>query len=202
MLAYVFWHWPRQDVAAREYEADLAAFHRSLAAHAPPGFRRSLAFRVAALPWDAPQAAGYEDWYLVEDFAALDALNAAAVAGHNRPPHDRAARAAAGGAGGLYRFQNGALDLAEARRATWLSKPAGVGYAEFDAQLRARTAGTPIAVWQRQMTLGPAPEFCLFSRETPPLPEDDAALSGARQVVAGARVATGDEDLAGEGRGE
>lgn len=183
MLAYVFWHWSQQHIAATDYEAGLVGFHRSLATNQPQGFRQSLAFRLDALPWKEPQTVGYEDWYLVEDFAALGALNTAATSGHNCPPHDRVAHTAAGGAGGLYRLQHGALDLAEARFAAWLSKPAGVHYVDFDARLRAWTAGMPVSSWQRQMVLGPAPEYCIFTRNHLRLPEDAAALNSVHHVV-------------------
>jgi len=97
MLAYVFWHWPRPLVSTNEYEASLVGFHRSLTTDPPPGFRQSLTFHVDSLPWHNDKAEAYEDWYLVADSAALDPLNAAAVSGNNRTPHDRAAQSAAGG---------------------------------------------------------------------------------------------------------
>lgn len=176
MLAYIFWHWPRPQIAAGEYEADLLAFHGALAAEPPPGFRRSLTFRVGPLPWLGGEAGGYEDWYIVADSAALDPLNGAAVSGRRKPSHDRAAHAAAGGAGGLYRHQSGELDLAEARHTTWLHKPEGMTYAQFDAQLGEWMAGVACSLWQRQMVLGPACEYCLLSREALPLPPDSSAI--------------------------
>lgn len=153
MLAYVFWHWPLPTVDPATYAEALVAFHRSLAAAPPPGMRRSRVFEVDAAPW-VPVARAYEDWYLVDDFTALGALNEAAVSGARRDPHDAAARRAAGGQGGVYRL------VAEATRpvappVTWCSKPAGVAYAEFLARLPAGET------WQRQMVLGPAPEFCV-----------------------------------------
>lgn len=177
MLAYLFWHWPRPQIAAADYEARLVAFHRRLTADPPPGFRWSLTFRVATLPWLGAPAGGYEDWYLVDDFAALEALNAGAVSGSRSEPHDRAAHAAAGGAGGLYRFQRGDLDLTEASNATWLGKLDGVSYTDFDTWLRAWTEETAISTWQRQMVLGPAPEFCILGRGDIHLPESAAAFT-------------------------
>src|SRR5512135_2820049 len=129
MLAYLFWHWPSPAVDPARYADALVAFHRSLAAAPPPGFRGSRVYELAGAPW-VPVARAYEDWYLLDDFAALGALNDAAISGARREPHDAAARLAAGGQGGVYRR------LAEARAGagpwtTWCAKPAGVPYPEF-----------------------------------------------------------------------
>ena len=183
MLAYLFWHWPRPQVEVARYEAGMLAFHRSLAADAPSGFRRSLTVRVGPAPWLQGETQGYEDWYVVADSAALDPLNAAAVSGGRRGPHDGVAYAAAGGSGGLYRWQWGALDLAEAGSATWLGKPDGVSYADFGARLRGWVGERPVALWQRQMVLGPAREFCLLSCEELSLPEGVEAIVVAREGI-------------------
>jgi hypothetical protein len=153
MLAYVFWHWPAPALAREAYVARLLAFHRALRAAPPPGFRGSRVLAVEGAPW-APAAAAYEDWYLVDDFAALGALNEAAVTAARREPHDGVARLAGGGAGGVYRrlSTGGAVPPV----VHWASKPAGEGYPSFLARLPAAEA------WQRQLVLGPAPEFCLL----------------------------------------
>jgi hypothetical protein len=158
MLAYLFWHWPAPGVEAGHYADALFAFHRSLAASPPAGLRGSRVFLVEGAPW-VPVERAYEDWYLLDDFAALGALNEAAVSGARRDPHDAAARLAAGGAGGLYRRLSGSAGAAG--RASWLAKPAGTGYAEF----LARFSGGEL--WQRQLVLGPAPEFCLLGAAPP-----------------------------------
>lgn len=158
MLAYVFWHWPLPAVEADRYAEALVAFHRSLDAAPPAGLRGSRVFLVEGAPW-VPAERAFEDWYFLDDFAALGALNEAAVSGVRRDPHDAAARLAAGGAGGVYRrlsTRAGAID-----RTSWLAKPAGTGYAEFLARL---SGGE---LWQRQMVLGPAPEFCLLGAAPP-----------------------------------
>ena len=109
----------------------------------------------------------------------LGALNAAAVSSHHRAPHDRAAHAAAGGAGGLYRQRWGALALADARYALWLGKPNGVGDAEFEALVRMRSGEAPCGLWQRQLVLGPAREYCLLSPEETHLP----GYGGTRAIL-------------------
>src|SRR5712692_4218477 len=98
MLAYVLWHWCGREVEMTRYLEALTDFHRALAADPPAGFRGSRVVSVESAPW-APVARALEDWYFVDDFAALGALNEAAVAGRRRAPHDGAARLAAGGKG-------------------------------------------------------------------------------------------------------
>lgn len=173
MLAYVFWHRPAPETASGPYERALAGFHLALAAAPPPGFRRSWAFRLAEVPWLS--GLGYEDWYLVDDFAALGELNEAAVSASRQAPHDAVAGLAADGTAGVYRLVAGEPNPG-ATRATWLSKPAGETYPAFLAEIGAPGA----SAWQRQMTLGPAPEFCVHD----PAEELGGALTLALTRVA------------------
>src|SRR5437764_3432285 len=101
VLAYLFWHRPRHADAADEYEQAEISFHRSLAHRPPVGLIGSAVFRLDELPWAQAPADGaaasqpgpaYEDWYLVEDFAALGVLNEAAVGRGHRTSHDLLAR--------------------------------------------------------------------------------------------------------------
>jgi hypothetical protein len=175
MLAYVFWHWTdTADIA--DYEKRLAGFHRALVGALPAGFRRSSSARVKGAPW-IPRLEGYEDFYLVEDFAALGILNDAAVEGSRKEPHDRAAAVAAGGAGGLYRLIAGDPALIASTYAYWFGKPAGMTYAELTVLLAPVTAAPGVALWQRQMVLGPAPEYCLESPRPQDLPGRLAAAA-------------------------
>jgi hypothetical protein len=176
MLAYLFWHAPAQDADPARYEHALESFHRSLARRPPFGFEGSVAFRSAALPWsasDAPEGAGrwYEDWYLVADFAALGVLNEAAVASGHRTSHDRVAKGLGSGTAGLYRLIEGEVATARAiagcAHATWVAPAAGAASAEIGALLGDGMDPRGGSVWQRQLVLGPAPEFCVLSREDP-----------------------------------
>ena len=170
MLAYVFWHWPAPGVERGAYKARLVAFHRALRSAPPTGFRGSRVLAVEGAPW-APGTPAYEDWYFLDDFAALGALNEAAVTAARQAPHDAVARVAGGGAGGVYRrLAQG--DGSAPHSARWLSKPEGEGYASFLARL------PPGEAWQRQLVLGPAPEFCLFG----------AAPDGVEPLVVPVRV--------------
>jgi hypothetical protein len=165
MLAYVFWHWPSGDVEPREYEQLLRRFHVALADAAPPGFRGSEVFRVTgSAPWLAG-APAYADWYLVDDSAALDPLNAAAVSGACQQPHDQAARAADNGVGSLLALRGEHADIAAARLSTWLAKPKGMPYDEFYAAMQSVLDPKRSSLWRRQMVLGPTPEFGILSAE-------------------------------------
>jgi hypothetical protein len=164
MLAYVFWHWPQESTERSVYEAYLARFHEALGKDAPEGFVSSSAFRISNAPW-LPRKTAYEDWYLVTDFDALGNLNEAAVTASREQAHGDVASYADGGTGGLYLAIAGQARLRPVRFAAWMSKPRGVPYGAFLGALAARTSQPDITLWQRQLTLGPAPEFCLHTVE-------------------------------------
>ena len=172
MLAYVFWHAPRGDDAAR-YCAGLAAFHTALADHPTEGFVQSWTLRVRAVPWLPAANAHYLDWYVVDDFAALGALNRGAVTGPRQSPHDAVAPLARTGTAGVVGLLDGsdagAAAMAPGRAMlSMVDKPAGISYADFDASLIDAADGAPC--WMRQMTLGPGPEFLVLGQpDAPPL---------------------------------
>ncbi len=157
MLAYVFWHYPADGLDAARYEAHLAAFHRTLGAAPPRGFLGSAAYRIDGASW-LPGGEGYEDWYELADWDALGVLNEAAVSASMRGDHDAVASLADGGAGGVYRALRPAPRGAT-EAVLWLAKPKRTPYREFIAAFDALPAGC--ALWQRQMVLGPAAEFCV-----------------------------------------
>ena len=193
-LAYVFWHQPGAPVATGAYEDALRAFHVALDSTPIPGFLGSRIGRVPDLPW--LPSGGYEDWYYVESFAALGELNTAAVDAAHRGAHQAAAGLSGHGAGGLYRLVSGdmggpyrrvggdlgASDPAGAARAegapdgrgtadalglvhVWFSQPAGVSLAELQRGFAGQGA-----LWQRQLVLGPAPEYCQVGGKPPDVP--------------------------------
>lgn len=175
MLAYVFWHWPQSRIGREVYERRLLDFHESLAENSPPGFHRSVIFRLRSAPGLGEQR-GYEDWYLVDDFADLGSLNTGAVSDGNTEPHQRVAHLAAGGTAGIYQLIAGSPTFAGARWTAWLAKPAETSYPDFLAELAHWTDHPGHALWQRQMTLGPGPEFALICPAQPELPAALGAL--------------------------
>jgi hypothetical protein len=176
MLAYVFWHWRRPDVSVADYEQAQRRFHAALAGDPSPGFLRSCSLAIAGATWAAAGGEAYEDWYLVEGSGALDPLNAAAISASRQAPHDAAAALAAGGTAGLYSLRSGSPGPLP-RTATWFTKPGGMAYGELFAMLKPVTGEGEAALWGRQMTLGPAPEFCLHTRGPVALPSPLTGLA-------------------------
>ena len=103
MLAYTFFHWPREGAA--DYERHLGEFFRAMEADKPLGYLGGLSMRHGPASWLS--ASAYLDWYRVSNFADLGMLNEGAVSGSRRAPHDDVAAMAAGGAGGVYELQQG-----------------------------------------------------------------------------------------------
>src|SRR4051812_50033573 len=101
MLASLFWHEPQPEVGAERYVGLLRSFHRALAAAPPPSFVRSWSVRLDVAPWDAgPAGQPFEDWYLVEDWAAPGALKQAGVRAPRGGGHDADAGRPPNGGGG------------------------------------------------------------------------------------------------------
>jgi hypothetical protein len=171
MLAYVFWHWPVATINAHDYTNRLVAFHQSLRSHAFSGFHSSHVFQIENVPWGPSDQALYEDWYLVENFAALETLNNTAVTTANKAPHDQAAQYAADGKAGLYQLITGESDPARAHVACWFGKPAGMSYEACFSFVHPLVEASGGALWQRQMTLGPTPEFCWWAPVSLVLPD-------------------------------
>jgi hypothetical protein len=167
MLAYLLWHRPKDPGERDAYEHALLRLHASLADAPPSGFLGSGVFRAHALPWFAG-ADAYEDWYLVEDFAALGLLNEAAVAHRHKSAHDAVAHAYGAAAGGLYGLREGHPKLNSCNDAVWVSRPPRTAPPELDALLGDGMDPARSSLWRRSLVLGPAPEYCLLAPEPPP----------------------------------
>ena len=178
MLAYVFWHWPRPGIDLAAYEANLRIFHQTLTANKPPGFQNSTVFSTNGSDWLDTKGPVFEDWYLMDDSAALDRVNEAAVTGACEQPHHAVAKDAAGGTAGLYRLRQGTAELSNKSVAVWFSKPDGVSYREFFARIDEENF-KGAALWQRQMTLGPTREFCLLSEDE----DQSSRISGLKVLL-------------------
>jgi len=172
VLAYLFWHRPRPEAPVEAYEHAQIAFHRSLAHRPPVGMFGSALFRADELPWLPGEdgVAGYEDWYLLEDHAALGVLGEAAVGRGHRTAHDEAARRFGRGAGGLYGLLEGDASaelLGGAPLAVWVGREAGARSPAEGELLGDGMDPRHASLWRRQLVLGPAPEFCLVAPEAP-----------------------------------
>lgn len=181
MLAYVFWHWKRAEIAAKDYEDRQRGFHAALGAAPSSGFIDSFSVGVSNAPWTTSSEA-CEDWYVVQDFAALGLLNEAAVSGSRLQPHDVAAVVAAGGTAGVYGLKLGTV-LRRPPYAHWFEKPEGMSYRELFDRLAPVVDRADGALWMRQMVLGPAREFCLHAAEPlSPLAGVDALVIPLRPI--------------------
>ena len=180
MLAYVFWHWPNHEVNEQLYRERLLEFHKVLAANPPTGFARSIVFQTERVPWLKTDGRAFEEWYLLQDSAALDKLNEAAVTGACELAHNIVAKDAAGGVAGLYRLRSGQGKLSDSRFATWFAKPHGVSYGDLYSTLASLSSQDGIALWFRQMTLGPTEEFSIYSQTSIDLP---SGISGQSVVL-------------------
>lgn len=183
MLAYVFWHWPQTNIDRQQYENHLVSFQLTLKAYRPDGFKESAVFRNSPMPWIGYDGEAYEDWYLLEDSAALDKLNRAAVSGACEEPHNRVALEAAGGVAGLYRLRDGEEILSQTKIATWFAKPGGVSYYSLSSDLEFLASQQGVALWGRQMTLGPTTEFCLHSPNTLQLPAAYEGVTVTQKLI-------------------
>ncbi|HTB70352.1 MAG TPA: hypothetical protein VK707_05180 [Solirubrobacteraceae bacterium] len=184
MLAYVFWHRPAAGVERERYEHELARFHRSLAHRPPSGLRGSASVRVPELPWlpvsgeregasavSGPSAdgqaaaAGYEDWYVVDDWTAVGVLEEAAVSRGHVTAHDAIASRAGAGGGAVYRLLEGCARPAGGEVAVWVTPAPGRERLALDALLGDGIDRERDGLWRRCLVLGPAPEYCLLAAE-------------------------------------
>jgi hypothetical protein len=167
VIAYVFWHRPAADVQALVYEERLLGFHRSLARRPPAGFESSVTLRAPDLPWLGAGGPGYEDWYLVDAWSALGVLEEAAVGRGHRSPHDAAARLLGEGAAGIMHLREGTARPHGGRAAAWVTRPIGHAPPQLADLLADGCDPERVALWQRALVLGPAPELCLLGDEVP-----------------------------------
>ncbi len=167
-VAYVFWHVPGPGVDEEVYVAGLEQFHLALVDANIPGFHGSTTWGLPEPSW-LPRPWVYEDWYVLEGFAVIEDLNVAAVSGSREACHDELATAVDESTGGLYGLRWGELIVSSACSSHWFARPAGRGSGAFIQSIVAPLDPVNSCLWQRQLALGPAPEFCLLLGEDPPL---------------------------------
>jgi len=196
VLAYLSWHRPAPTTDPSAYERALVQFHHSLAHRPPSGFRGSAVFRTAELPWlperePAPgDGAGYEDWYLLDDWAAVGVLEEAAVSTGHLSAHERVASLAGPVTGAVYHLVEGHPDLLETRLAVWVQPAREHSDPSLAALLGDGMDPSGGGLWRRSLGLGPAPELCLLVPEVPAgvaptrLPEGWSARTISRERLA------------------
>lgn len=183
MLAYLFWHAAPDGASAADYERTVVHFGSALADAAIPGLLGNASYAIARTPWLGER--GYEDWAWLQGSWALDVLNELAVSGAMAGPHDAVAKATRhGGFGGLYYLVAGKHRLPADSKVFWLSRPRGIAWRDALPSI-IRSASAEIAVWRRQMVLGPGTEFALVG---PPdlhlaVPQGWSALEVERRAL-------------------
>lgn len=172
MLAYVFWHRPSDSDSGsvEAYEQAELHFQRSMTRSPPVGMRGCAAFRLDGAPWLGGGGPAYEDWYLVEDYAALGVLGEAAVGRGHRTAHDAVARRYGEGAAGVYALAEGdarASLTSAIAQAAWVSVATGARRPLLGEMLGDGIDPRSSALWRRELVLGPAPEYCVLATEPP-----------------------------------
>jgi hypothetical protein len=73
--------------------------------------------------------------------------------------------------------------VAGIRSAIWFSKPAGISYDTFYEHFHQSQGEQQGILWQRQMTMGPALEFCLHSSQESLLAEEMKGVQVKAQPI-------------------
>ncbi len=160
MLAYVFWHAVPDVLATAEYEKKLLYFSHALANAKIPGLLGNASYAINQTPWLGEP--GYEDWAWLEGSWALDTLNERAVSGAMEQPHNMIAQMTKhGGFGALYYLVAGNHKIPADSKVMWLSRPRGINWRDIMPTIM-KSANSEVAVWRRQMVLGPSTEFAVM----------------------------------------
>lgn len=104
MLAYIFWHEKGEEFEEDEYNKALLEFHTYYNREVRiEGYLGSMVVKVYKVPWSNNDA--YEDWYFIESSKSLDLLNDSITSNkETKEIHDKIARMARNGKGGLYKL--------------------------------------------------------------------------------------------------
>jgi hypothetical protein len=182
MLHFVFFHWPQLTVDRGVYKERLMHFHERLREALPrAGYPGSVVFEMDNPPGVLFQGRLFSDWYAVNAWNFIERFKTTAV-GEVVTEHNAVAQWMAGGAGAMYDVRGGTnAPPVAARSSYWFSKPPGMSYAALDAQLAPLIAMPDVTLWQRQLVLGPTPEFVLTSPE--PLSLSGAVPAESRELT-------------------
>ena len=142
------------------YEASLLAFHERLKSAGIEGFRSSSTSIVRKIPWVA-DCDCHEDWYVLDDWATLGALSQASISGEQKAAHDLVTHSSSIHAATLYSLRHGTYKL-DAPVAVWFFKPENMAMWVMEELLAPYLDLPGSSLWQREMALGPAPEFCFL----------------------------------------
>lgn len=162
MLAIVFWSTPKQNASLRQYEACLAEFHKTLNENRPSGFRYSNCHRTESLPWFESTRCIFEDWYVLSNFAAIDALDTAVVTTGSQNAHAELMTVTGAASGTILALSNGVVKATQTYRVTWLRKPGNMEAEDLVRTVNERLPHQKCSLWTRSLGLGPI-ENCLLT---------------------------------------
>ena len=182
MIALVFWNSCREPAAAGAYRHALVEFHRSLNALKPAGFRYSATFETGSLPWFRSALPVYEDWYVLRDFAAIDALDRAVLDEAALSSHRFLMKNTGAALGTIVGLNAGPIRIHEFAAAHWLSRPGGVSMGDVVADATRAAPGARCSVWTRALGLGPC-EHCILTTGEASFPPGCDAVCVRRSTV-------------------
>ena len=161
MLALIFWNARRTDVDKSRYREALFAFHAELNRVKPAGLRYSCTFMSPPLPWFAPTNEVYEDWYVLRNFAGVDALDEAVAERDTMQSHRYLMRNTAGASAAIVGLAGGQAKICDYTEAYWTSTPRGITSAEFVSRAANQSRMARTSVWTRSLALGPREQLVL-----------------------------------------
>jgi hypothetical protein len=182
MLAIVFWNARRVQCDSAAYQQSLIDFHQSLTDKKINGFRYSATFRISGVPWFEPATEVFEDWYVMKNFAGMDALDQAVVEEPCQAPHMALMQTLSGAVGGAYGLINGVGRMSGMAHAQWFSKPRDVSDEDIETLVQTQNPGARHSFWARGMAMGPMGNV-LLSTIPVTLPDNFGAVSVQRDRV-------------------
>jgi len=133
------------------------------------------------LPWLKSDDRVYEDWYIMTNFASLDALDQL-VFKNKRVPSHRALMTRTGRASGAVMYlENGTPYVERSRIAYWFSRPRTASVDDSPTMANPAQLANAASLWTRAMALGPAGN-CLLVDEAISLPPAIRAIETCRDL--------------------
>ncbi len=113
------------------------------------------------IPWFTTGNEVYEDWYVLKNFAGIDALNEAVANGQSMQSHRFLMRNTARASAAIVGLAGGKAKVFDLTEAYWTSTPQGMTSADFVAGTTNQARNTGMSVWIRSLALGPREQLVL-----------------------------------------
>jgi len=172
LLALIFWNARRSDADQTQYRDALFGFHEELNDNKPAGFRFSCTFASPPTPWFNAGSEIYEDWYVLRNFAGIDALEEAVANRDTMQSHRFLMRHTAGASAAIVGLSGGQARIFDFTEAYWTSTRQAIAIdGFFAANLAGGSSRVNMSVWTRSLALGPNERLILAKAS---IPEDVA----------------------------